>query len=219
MNIEDKKFEHKSYGVIQISRVSCSSNVNLFGSSIRASHLIGLKICPAIRYRGLNRDSIMDKGVPYIEVFMSASQFTEAITSLNQGSGTPVTIDRINGIDIEEPPLENKILKFSDEFNDTMKELHKSNESVFKEVEVMLNGKVSNKLKKEVMDRITITSKRINNNFSFIETQFNSQVEKTKTEAKAEIEEFFLNRLQKTGLQLERNKVVLLPEEKKVSHE
>src|SRR3990167_59669 len=99
---DENIIKHESFGVLQVSKVQ-GTRRSLFGSSIEHNHFIALRICPATLKRHLNRDWISDVGsIPYIEVMMSYNQFAEAITSFNQGSWTPVTIDRINGKQVAE---------------------------------------------------------------------------------------------------------------------
>lgn len=101
---------HPSFANIYIGRSLCSGKQTLFGSSIKHSDVITLKISPASLGRNLHEDHVYQESVPYIEIDMSQAQFAQAITSLNQGEGTPVTLRRLNGQYIEPCPFED-ILK------------------------------------------------------------------------------------------------------------
>jgi hypothetical protein len=86
---------HPAGALIQISR--CSGKEHLFGSDFDHQHYITLKITPATTHRSLARTWYMGKLTPYVEVAMSASQFAEAITTLNVGVGVPCTMRHLHG--------------------------------------------------------------------------------------------------------------------------
>ena len=124
----EEKIEHESFGMLQISRVSGESG-NLFGSSIQHQHFIEMRICPGHKSRDLYQDWIGSSMLPYITINMSNSQFAEAITGLNLGSGTPVTLKSMIDLStkkivkFEDCPQENKVKQFDDEFADEMNNL------------------------------------------------------------------------------------------------
>jgi len=97
--------KHKSWGSLQISRVS--GQVNLYGSHVTHQHFIEMRILASERKHDLGQDWYYAGGEPYIVVQMSSAQFAEAITSLNTSmSGTPCTIRYFNGEDFPRPPAE-----------------------------------------------------------------------------------------------------------------
>jgi len=85
------KTSHPSYGTLAFSRRTGGRGTPLFGSSIEHRDTIAMTLYHADITRGLHYDSIYgDKKI--VEVEMSYSQFAEAITSMNMGSGVPVTV-------------------------------------------------------------------------------------------------------------------------------
>lgn len=84
---------HESYGLAQFSRIGGKSG-KLFGSSIEHQHFIELTISRASRSRQFQHDHYMPDQ-ELISVFMSPTQFAELLTSLNVGTGVPVTIKHI----------------------------------------------------------------------------------------------------------------------------
>ena len=88
--------KHESYGMLGFSRVTITPPAGLFGSSIKHGNLIVLRIHQAERRRDYQRDWI-SAGERLIEVQMSASQFADAITSMNIGDGVPITINYVKG--------------------------------------------------------------------------------------------------------------------------
>jgi len=115
MSETEQKILHPSFGMISISRGSSSESMNLFGSSIRQRSFIQIEIHKASLRRNLHNDFIFPEGIPIISIYLSPSQFADAITSLNT-EGTPCTIDFMDGHKIPEPKLESKRVQFDDEF-------------------------------------------------------------------------------------------------------
>lgn len=210
----DKKERHESYGLLQIGRINGGSR-NLFGSSIKHNNTISLRVKPASKSRNLNTDWFYDEGVSYIEVEMSQTQFAEAITSLNCGSGTPVTVRRINGKNIEECPEENKRQEFEKEFEQQMECLgNKLFELTKRTEEILSNKKTLNKSEKEeILNAIKGLKAEIKSNIPFMGSMFNEQMDKTSTEAKGEVEAFWLNKIHSLGVKGLEKEVLMLNEE------
>jgi len=107
--------KHPSYGQIRISRVTSSRRTPLYGTSNECRETIELSIYTSDHHRELSRDWHF-ANQEIIRVEMSPSQFAEMITSLNIGSGTPVTIKKLQGQQVEEPPYKNDRDLFDQEF-------------------------------------------------------------------------------------------------------
>jgi hypothetical protein len=82
-------------GLIQISRVT--GYKALFASEMEHQHCIALRIHGARIIQDGARISYMNDGPPIIDIRLSASQFAEAITTLNMGMGTPCTLHSVQG--------------------------------------------------------------------------------------------------------------------------
>ena len=136
---EKKDIKHPSFGVINVSRGVCSERMNLFGSSIQQRTYIELTIHKAVLARHTNRDWIRSEGVPIVSIYLSPSQFADAITSLNQGEGTPCTITFVDGHSVKEPQLESKRVQFDADFEDTMKEVTDSTSEFYSKIEYILS--------------------------------------------------------------------------------
>lgn len=190
------KDTHPSYGMLQFSRVSGSSPTVLFGSSITHKDTIRMYVRQAELSRGLSRDWYFGHK-EIIEVEMSYSQFAEAITSMNQGSGVPVTIRYIQGERMEPCPFTDKRMQFEKEFEANLKSANeKTLELVHSITELFATKKTFNKKdKEEVLSKLTQISNTIDGNASFIYSQFNEQMDKTTKEAKGEIEAFMQNKI------------------------
>ncbi len=214
------KDEHPSYGMLQISRVQSSREQSLFGSSISHSNFITLKICPGYVDRHLNKDWLHAEPSAYIEVEMSYSQFAEAITSLNQGSGTPVTIRRINGEYIEPCPWFNKRKQFENEFAMHMRTIKNKMSKLIEDARKILSDKKppSKSEKEKILDAIENLEMEVGANIPYMSRAFNEQMDKTVLEAKGEIEGFKTNAIISAGLKAyEKQSPLLLKKIKKGS--
>lgn len=89
------KDKHPSYGMLQFCRTTGSPRT-LFGSSIQHGDTITMYLREGEVSRELNRN-IYFGSEKIVKLEMSYSQFAEAITSMNQGFGVPVTIRFIQG--------------------------------------------------------------------------------------------------------------------------
>ena len=147
--------------------------------------------------RGLNRDWIHGDKV-IAEVEMSYSQFAEAITSMNIGTGVPVTV-RWTEKDEKIPPCDfvSKREQFEDEFKTQRKNATRVSEELIQEVTELFNQKGTLKKadKEEILRKLNKLKMDIGINTDFIVNQFNEQMDKTVMEAKGEIEAFYQNKV------------------------
>lgn len=179
-NVEKTKFgvrtTHPSYGTLLFSRRTGAK------ASIE---------------RGLNRDWIHGDKV-IAEVEMSYSQFAEAITSMNIGTGVPVTV-RWTEKDGKIPPCDfvSKREQFEDEFKTQRKNATRVSAELIQEVTELFNQKGTLKKadKEEILRKLNKLKMDIGINTDFIVNQFNEQMDKTVMEAKGEIEAFYQNKV------------------------
>ena len=143
MSIEDgtTRTKHPSYGQLQISRVSSNKRVPLYGTSNECRETIQLSIHTSVHNRDLNRDwYFADEEL--IRVEMSPAQFAEVITSLNLGTGPPVTIRRIKGQDrIENPPYKADRDLFNKEFSGRVEKVMDRMESLINQAKELKEHK------------------------------------------------------------------------------
>jgi hypothetical protein len=197
-----EKEEHESFGLLQISRQTCSPAINLFGSSIAHSNLISLRICRGEKHRDLSHDWYFDSET-LVEVIMSNTQFAEAITSLNTGCGVPVTLHRVHGKDVAPCPEVHKRKEIEREFAARCKTIADRTQEAADEATKILSG--SGTLKKEdrkkLSDLIFLIQQEMKHNLPFVNKSFDEQIDKTITEAKGECEAFFTNAVHKLGIE------------------
>lgn len=190
------KTSHPSYGTLAFSRRTGGSTP-LFGSSIEHRDTIAMTLYHADITRGLHSDSVYgNKAIAEVE--MSYSQFAEAITSMNMGSGVPVTI-RWTEKDGKIPPCDfvSKREQFTDEFKEKRKKAMEDSQQIIKDVMELFNQKKSlTKADKDViLKKLHHLNMDIGCNMDFIADQFNKQMDQTVMEAKGEIESFMQNKV------------------------
>ena len=194
------KMEHESYGALEISRSNISPSP-LFCSSILHENIIRLKISKATLSREHNKDYMFAGNARkdcYVDVEMSYTQFAEAITSLNMGGGTPVTVRFVNGRAMEPCPYERKDEQFRAEFESDLEELATLSKGAYKRVEELFSGKkpLTKAEKEEVLSILGRMSMEINSNIPYVRDSFVKQMDKVVTEAKGSIEGFIQNRME-----------------------
>jgi hypothetical protein len=197
---ENQESTHESFGLLQISRASCSAGQNVFGSSIKTANPIRLKICRAVKERSLNREWYYGKE-NIIEVEMSPTQFAEAITTLNMGSGVPCTIRYVDGVEMAPCPDENINELFNDEFRDDIKNIADTLTELQNKAKEILGkpGSVKKADKELLLGRIYNVEQMVRSNLPFVHTQFTRAMDKTIQQSKAEIEAFVDTATRKIG--------------------
>ena len=196
----EEKFENKesspAYGMLLFSRVS-GGDPNLFGSSVEHNHKISLTLRTGQVKRNLNEDWYLgDKTLFNVE--MSYTQFAELISSMNVGSGVPVTIRFIKG-EGEMPPVipVSKRKQFIDEFESNNKDSNKQILALIEKVKAIFSEKRALKAseKQAVLNDLHQLSMMVDSHNTFIAKQFNETMEHISGEAKGEIEAFFDNKI------------------------
>jgi hypothetical protein len=200
--------KHESYGMLEINRQTSSGAIPLFGSSIKHSNLISLKVKTASVKRDLNREWIHGEDT-VVEVLMSYSQFTQAIMSFNT-TGTPVTISRLNGKSIENDfTKESTRDTFSKEFQEIINKVLGNAAKSAKQAEQLLSSsKPMNKEQREdIKSMLYKIHQDIASNMKFVNECFNKQMDATITEAKGEVEAFVENKVRSFGLEAMQNQL------------
>lgn len=95
---------HPAYGIIQAQRVHSSHRDQLFGSDVRTSNSIAVRVSRATLCEGDAGNEWAMASENLIEVRMTEAQFASFICSANCGPGTPCTIVRADGVLVEAPP-------------------------------------------------------------------------------------------------------------------
>jgi len=140
---------------------------------------------------------------PLIEIEMSQTQFSEAITSMNMGSGVPVTLKGFAGKwmpNCQELTLRERI---DEDLKDTFSALSKR---INKDTAEVLNQLLAKKSPLTVADKDKISglfrgiAQEIGSNIPFLKQCMDEAIDKSTSQAKGEIEAFWQTKLNALGI-------------------
>lgn len=202
---DEKRYKHRSYGIIQFSRCDGSPG-RLFGSGIPSHRtFIRMTVKPAQLIHSLHYDRVSHSTLePLIEVDLSAAQFAELITTLNYGAGVPCTIrvaaDPEHTDRIEDPPeIGTEAERIQRDFQESLGGYVEKMQEYRSSIE-RLTDKLSGKAKEEIRIALDVITQQLASNVPFVVKQFNEAAERTVTAAKAEIEGFALHAVTTAGI-------------------
>jgi len=199
--VDDISTEHESFGLLSFSRVQSNVAKHLFGSSIKHQNTIRMKINRAEENRGLNRYWFYPKE-QIVEIEMSYSQFTEAITSMNT-SGVPCTILYVDRQKMEDPPGQSQRELFEKEFEEKVHGVTNLLEDLKRMSSNILDkpGGLKAAEKESIKGLINKIVMEVRQNLPFIQNSYNKALDKTTMEAKSEIESFINHQVHTLGLE------------------
>lgn len=180
---------HPAFGMISIDRsYNCSGRRPLFGSNlVKHPTLISVSIKRGVRCHHLSYDSYFERGLPIAEVDLSATQFTELLTTMNHGSGTPCTLRWANGKrvpDLEED--ESEIERLQSELIAELKERTDKLKKTRDSLKEILAG-VSKKKQKEATAALDSAIAELEGGLAFVLEQFQEATDKVVMAAKGEV--------------------------------
>lgn len=200
---DSKIYTHPAYGVIGLSRCSCTPSMQLFGSSVKHSNFITLRIQTAERDSNGDYDFIHPRQL-ITEVIVSGNQLGEMLSSMNVGEGVPCTIRRretdwdIPYILDQETPVTESRKSMQDQLNNVMK---RTDQLIASSKEMVDNPKpLTKKDMKSLVDQLAMLRQEIHSNLPFVAKCFDEKIEKTIVHAKAEVEAFVSTTVHRAGL-------------------
>ena len=193
---------HPAFGMISLTRTTCSPAAVLFGSAVRHGQFIAITIKEAQRCANSSNDWYFGRK-ELIRVVISGTQLGDMLTSMNVGDGVPCTIERFNGEG--RPRIEefNTIqaeaqAQMSDQLDRTFE---KSKDLLEKARTIVEKGAPKKADKEELLSLLTQLSYGIGSNIKFAGKCFDEKVEKMVTQAKGEVESFISNKIHSAGLE------------------
>jgi hypothetical protein len=195
---------HPAYGMVAFDRVSGDPG-RMFGSSLQThGQFVRLTIRQGQRAHDLGQDWLMGANrVPHIEVWLSAAQFAELLTTMNVGDGVPCTIKEVNGMCIEMPQDEKtEVDRAYDAAKEHMQIFPQEVRAKMARAQELLAEKGPMKVaaRKEVSGVLREVLMTVDANFPFALKQFQSAAEKTTTHAKAEFDSLVMHAITTRGL-------------------
>jgi len=198
------EYSHPAYGQIRASRVS--GHQNLYGSDFRHHGYITIVIARSKLRRSLSRDWEF-AGQELIDVSLSEAQWATFVSSLNCGGGTPCTInhiDRVSMPDLPDPPSRKE--QFDKELKETMA---RSAEVLGGLRQKILDMKISEKMKKELISSVDSAGRSIGSNVNFVANSFSEHMEEQVEKAKCEVNAYASGLIQRAGLEHLQNQAKL----------
>jgi hypothetical protein len=101
--MEMERFSHESYGQIQFNRVT--GTANFYGSELTQQHYISMEVHNSEIVRDITQDRYFNLN-QILRIRLTSGQFSELITSMNNGSGVPCTIERIGNKKVDKLPIQ-----------------------------------------------------------------------------------------------------------------
>lgn len=198
---EKERHTHPSFGQLRFSRVS-GSGQKFYGSELPQDHYITMEVVPSEISRDLSRDWYFGHGLPLIEVRMTSSQFSEAITSMNQGSGVPCTVEKVAQKSVEKlPEAESRKEFVHRKFKDRMIEFAKTLKEKQARAKALTAKKTLSKDdQRELNFLIEWLTTEVSNNIPFFAECFQETVDKVVLEAKSEVENAIQHKITTIGL-------------------
>lgn len=197
---EEEVLEHQSFGVVSFSRVNGNSGY-LFGSEIKPNNFIELSISRAKEFRNLTNKHYYDDN-ELIRVKMSPTQFSELITTLNCGVGTPCTIESINGKEVEQvKDVENRKTFVNRKFKERINAVSdRITDNVEKAKKLIAKKNLSKSDQHELRMIIESSLCEVRNNIPFFVQCFQESMNEIVVDAKAEIDASIQHIVTQTGM-------------------
>jgi len=194
--------EHESHGLIGISRIQ--GRTPLFGSPVAPYNFIELRIHEGQRHHGLGGDRFHD-GKIVCTLRMSETQFAQMITTPNQGTGVPCTLQyrHTEGFKkLDDPPAEESEAgvtrrQFEEDVADTLATMDDARARVKESLD---NARISGKLRESLMSEIFEVFRVFDDYAPFAMKRFEENVQTAVAAAKTEVSAFVSNVARETGL-------------------
>jgi hypothetical protein len=197
---------HPAFAQIGASRVSGSAY--LYGSDFEHQHFVIVSIARSELHRGLSNDWHHERE-ELIQVAMSEAQWATFVSSMNQGSGVPCTLERLAGAGVPQLPAP---LSRQDQFKGELRDTLKDGMDALAALRADL---VARKMPKTVLDHLDKCVRELSQNIPFVAQQFGEHVEGITEAAKIEMQAYISHTINRAGLTaLQAPAPIKLPKEK-----
>jgi hypothetical protein len=195
---EDETDEtHPAYAQVQASRVQ--GKQCLYGTDFVHHSFMRIRVCRSWLLRGLSRDWYHSTLQPLIEFDLSEAQWATFISTPNSGTGTPCTLQYVNGQEvpqIPEPPKRKE--QFQVELGDTLQ----TAAAALKDLKLLIDElKIPAKTKQAIFSRINAAQMNVDVNLKFVVNQFGEHIDTLTEHAKIEAAAYLQGVIQRAGLE------------------
>lgn len=197
-----ESIKHESFWQILFSRVSWRGH-KFYWSELEQDHFISMEVKNSTIYRELTWDRYFPDPVPLISLRMTSSQFAEMITSMNYWTWVPCTIEYVQWKKMEEIPEKEELKSFIHrKFQGRMESFADSIREKQKAAKKLVSKKT---LSKEDMRTLQFhldwLTSEIERNIPFFAKCFQETTNDIVVEAKAEVENAILHKVQALWLE------------------
>ncbi len=190
---------HPAFAQIQANRVS--GGAYLYGSDFHHQNYISITLRRSELHRDLYRDLSRDwhsAGEEMVEVALSEAQWATFISTLNNGSGIPCTLQHIDRTWV--PSIEmtaDRKPQFAGEHSKRLDRAMAALETLNAQIDAVgLSGKKRDELK----GTLEAAVRDLGGNLDFVRKQFGEHIEKVTEHAKIEVEAYAQATIQRAGL-------------------
>lgn len=191
---------HPAFGTVTVVRASGSPR-SLFQSDLLHNETIQLSVNTATRKRNLAHDWVHPH-TEIIEIEMSLAQWGALISSMGQGSGTPVTIRRTceDGL-LPDIPHQPRLSEGLDEVRESTGKLLDRVRRDTERLHEAVHDKQGVRATKDALRDLESTLANAESNQEFVVRSLNEAGEHVVSQAKADIESFLLQAQHRAGLE------------------
>lgn len=192
-------YNHPSFGIVQISHIN--GQCKTFGSEVESTSMIELTVSGCEVTQSLGSNWYHQTGEK-VRVRMSAVQYAELISNPNtQGSPCSIIATENDGL-IEGKHIDTQTQYVESKIEKTVEELHRTVSTLKKDMDAILDKKGTfKKSDKEAIKTLFSKSLRsINDSLPFYEKCMRENIEKLKSEARADINCHLQHAINETGL-------------------
>jgi len=214
MKMQDK---HPSQVQVSFSRITSNHPIAFYGSDIKCSSWITLKVSTSRRNRSCSNDFFFADGV-ILELRLSPNQFSELLTTMNCGSGVPATLTYHNNTATPHGEIEAPVeIDKKEEFHLELDAINSETKDALAELKLAFAElKVTKKEKEKINHLFTLLQNRIFSDLPFIVQQAKKQIDKTVSAGKAVLDCFYTGLITKLGIKaLQEKPTVEMIESKK----
>jgi hypothetical protein len=193
--------QHESFGKISFSRIQTTGET-FYGSELKQSHYIQMEIHESEVKRDLSKEWFYTRGKMLARIRMTSGQFSELITSLNQGSGVPCTVEVIDGKVKEKlPKIMNRKEFVHNKFKERMTDFAKSiAEKQLKAKELVKKKTLSKQDIQDLTRHIDWLTQEVKSNIPYFAECFQEIMDEVVLEAKKEVENAIQHKINVLGL-------------------
>lgn len=195
--------KHPSHGLLKLSRVSGGWNTRFFGSAASCGHYVMLELHEGEESFDRVSGSHFYDGKIVVRCRMTATQFAEAITTMNRGSGTPVTFEhlRTGPLErVEDPPKSlSEAMRIREAFQKEVGEKLAALGSMKRRILSHLE-KVGGARRREIERELEAFFRLFEDSAPFMMGTFEEATEQAVQDAKANVSAFVDSALREAGL-------------------